>query len=237
MIPVPRLLLLLALVLIFACPAWGAKPPPQMTVHGSAQVSLPADQAQFNMAVVTTAPTADAALEANSSRLAAVEKALLQAGLESGEYRTGHFEIRPQWTPRPRNAGADWQPAIAGYTVSNSLHITTARLARVGALIQSGIESGANSIDGLSYGLADAHPARVKAIVQATANARSEAEATAGAAGLKLGPILSLQLDPPVEEGPVRIMRMAAGAAGPPLTAGEVSVRARVTIVFTIAPQ
>ncbi len=236
MIPVPRLLFLLALVLISAFPAWGAKPP-QMTVHGSAQVSRPADQAQFNMAVVTTAPTAEAALEANSSRLAAVEKALLQAGLESGEYRTGHFEIRPQWTPRPRNAGPDWQPAIAGYTVSNSLHLTTAKLARVGALIQAGIEAGANSIDGLNYGLADTRPARVKAIVQATANARSEAEAAAGAAGVKLGEILSLQLDPPVEEGPVRIVRMAAEAAAPPLTAGEVTVRASVTIVFTIAPQ
>ena len=236
MIPVPRLLFLLALVLISAFPAWGAKPP-QMTVHGSAQVSRPADQAQFNMAVVTTAPTAEAALEANSSRLAAVEKALLQAGLESGEYRTGHFEIRPQWTPRPRNAGPDWQPVIAGYTVSNSLHLTTTKLARVGALIQAGIEAGANNIDGLNYGLADARPARVKAIVQATANARSEAEAAAGAAGVKLGEILSLQLDPPVEEGPVQIVRMAAEAAAPPLTAGEVTVRARVTIVFTIAPQ
>ncbi len=233
-----RLLLLLTLVLLPTLPAWAeTPPPPQLTVHGSADLPLPADQAQLNIAVVTTAPSAAAALAANSKRLTAVEKALVGTGLEAKEYRTGHFEIRPEWTPRPREAGPDWQPAIAGYTVSNSLHLTTGKLSLVGALIEAGITAGANSINGLSYGLADVRPGRAKAITQAIANARNEAEAAARAAGVKLGEILSLQLEPAVEVAPVRMLRMAAEAAAPPLTPGEVTVRAGVTMVFAIAGQ
>jgi uncharacterized protein len=237
MAPVARLLLFLILACLPAQAAWAEKPPAQLTVQGSAELAFPADQAQLNMAVVTTAPTAEAALTANSSRLMAVEKALGKAGLETGEYRTGNFEIRPEWTPRPRNAGPDWQPAIAGYTVSNSLHLTTGKLPLVGALIEAGIKAGANSTSGLSYGLADVRPGRVKAIAQAIANARNEAEAAARAAGVNLGEILSMQLEPAVEVAPVRMLRMAAEPAAPPLTPGEVTVRAVVTMVFAIAGQ
>jgi uncharacterized protein len=231
------LLLLLTLASLQPLPAWAEKPPAQLTVHGSAELALPADQARLDLAVVTTAPSAAAALAANSSRLSAVEKALAQAGLETGEYRTGHFEIRPEWTPRPRDAAPDWQPSIAGYTVSNSLHLTTGKLNLVGALIEAGIKAGANSVNGLSYGLADMGPGRAKAIAQAIANARSEADAAARAASVKLGGILSMQLEPPVAVAPVRMVRMAAESAAPPLTPGEVTVPASVTMVFTLVGQ
>lgn len=231
-----RLLVLLLLVLFSTLPAWAeTPPPPQLTVHGSADLPLPADQAQLNIAVVTTAPAAAAALEANSKRLAAVEKALVETGLEAKEYRTGRFEIRPEWTPRPRNAGPDWQPTIAGYSVSNSLHLTTGKLSLVGALIDAAVKTGANSVEGLSYQLADWQPGRARAIALAIADARAEAEAAAGAAGVKLGKILSVQLDPPARVAPVRMVRVAAEAAAPPLTPGEVTVHAEVTMVFGIA--
>jgi len=234
----PRLLSFLLLVLT-AQPALAETGPiPQLTVRGSAQLAFPADQARFNLAVVTIDASAQGALEANNRHLRQVQEALLSAGLPLEECRTGHFEISPEWSPRPRDAQPDWQPAIVGYRVSNSLQVTTGRLPLVGALIEAGVKAGANSIDGLSYGLADPATGRAAALAAATNNAREEAEATARAAKVQLGKILSLEVEPVSIDAPVRMMRMAVAEAGaPPLTPGEVTVRAVVTIVFAIHPE
>lgn len=206
----------------------------QLTVHGSARVSLPADQARLNLAVVTTAPTAKAALAANSRGLAAVEAALQKAGLPSSDYRTGNFEIRPDWSPRPRDAAPDWRSAIIGYTVRNSLRVTTGQLERLGTLIEAGVAAGANAVDGLVFDLADASAAKTAAIAEATADANGQAKAAAAAAGVRLGPVRAIEVAPGPEPAPVRLMRMAAEAAAPPLSPGEVQVSAQVTVVYEI---
>ena len=233
-----RLLPVLVLILTAQPALADSAPVPQLTVHGSAQLAFPADQARFNLAVVTTDAGARGALETNNTRLRQVREALLTAGLPIEECRTGHFEITPQWSPRPRDAQPDWQPVIVGYRVSNSLQVTTGRLPLVGPLIEAGVKAGANSIDDLSYGLADPATGRAAALAAATDNARKEAGATARAAGVQLGNILSLEVEPVSIDAPVRMMRMAvAEAAAPPLTPGEVTVRAGVTIVFAIRPE
>lgn len=229
-----RSLLMLAIALLFALPAGATETPATLTVHGSAELSFPADQANLSIGVVTTAGTAEAALATNNSRLAAVKQAVLATGLKAEAMQTGQFEVRPDWTPRPRDAGSDWQPAIAGYTVINSLNLTIDDLPRVGAVIAASIKAGANRIDSLRYGLADPRSGRAKAITEATRNAYDEARTAAGAANVQLGPVVSLQLEPAVETAPIRMLRMAAEATPPPLSPGEISVRAAVTVVFTI---
>ena len=229
-------LLAVFLLILAAQPVYAeSSPTPQLTVHGSAQLAFPADQARFNLAVVTADSVARAALEANNKLLRQVQEALLLAGLPIEECRTGHFEISPEWSPRPREAQPDWQPAIVGYRVSNSLQVTTGRLNLVGTLIEAGVKAGANSIDGLSYGLANPATRRAAALAAATERAREEALATARAAKVQLGDILSLEVEPAAIDQPVRMMRMALAESGaPPLTPGDVMVRAGVTIVFAI---
>ena len=232
--PVPGLLPLLFIFVLFPFRAAAAPPEamPHLTVHGIAQVSLPADQARLNLAVVTHAATSKAALAANSRSLAAVEAALHKAGLAASEYRTGRFEIRPDWAPHPRDAGPEWRPAITGYTVSNSLQITTGKLDRLGALIEAGVAAGVNSVDSLVFDLADPAAGRAEAIARATRNARDEAQAAASAAGVRLGAIGSIEVEPGAESAPQRMLRVAAAEPVPPLSPGEVTIRAGVTMVY-----
>lgn len=227
--------LLLALPFFFLAtlPGFAQEAPPSLTVRGEARIEVPADQGQLTLAVVTTAATAAAALRQNSEKLRGVEKALVQAGLETGEYRTGQFSIHPEWSPRPDQAAPTWQPTIVGYTVNNSLHVTTGKLSLLGTLIEAGVKAGANQVEGLAFDLADAAPFRARTIGQAAANARTDALALANAAGVRLGAVLSLQLDP-AESAPRPMMLRMAEAASPPITPGEVSVRAGVTIVYRI---
>lgn len=230
-----RPLLLFVLLILLPLPGLAGESPRQLTVQGAARVEVPADRARLTVTVTTTAPTAEAALEANSETLRKVETALREAGLESEEYRTSRFQIRPEWTPRPAQPPAGWRPTISGYTASNGLLITTTRLPQVGPFIEVATRAGADGIDNLSFDLADPAAARTTAISRATATARGEAEALARAAGVGLGELLSAQLDS-AEGAPRPLMMRVAESTAPPLAPGNVSVPATVTLVYRIVP-
>ena len=121
--------------------------PPRLTVHGEAALEVPADQLRMEIGVVTDGPTAQAALDRNTAEMQRVVAALAAAGLSQSEYQTGQFQIQPQRAPRPRNPGPDWQPHIAGYTVTNRLSVKTTQIDRAGKLI--GVASGAGDEGGV----------------------------------------------------------------------------------------
>jgi uncharacterized protein YggE len=229
-----RLFLALLLLPLTVLPARADEAPPTLTVRGEARLEIPADQARLNLAVITTADDAESALQQNNARLRAVEKELTAAGLEKNEYHTGQFAIRPDWSPRPHDAKPDWKPAIVGYTVTNSIEVKTVRLTAVGRLIEAAARAGADNIQNLTFDLADPASHRDAAIAAATSNARGEALALAAAADVRLGPVLSLDLEPAGTPPRPRVMRMAAEAATVPITPGNVEIRAGVTVVYRI---
>lgn len=226
--------------LTFAPGPQTAEPPvPQLTVRGNAMLDKPADQLRMSLGVVTQSQDADDALTDNSRRMNDVVKALLKAGLPKDDYQTGRFSIQPQYARRPRDADADWTPRIAGYNVTNTIQVRTRKLELAGKLIQAANQAGANSIDSIGFDLADPRAHRAEAIATATRNARADAAVLAGAAGVKLVRILSIELDESGWRPPVPMARaglaMAEAAAPPPIEPGDVTVQASVTIIYAIA--
>lgn len=214
--------------------------PPQLLVPGDAVLEVPADQVQFSVGVTSEAADANTAMEMNSRALLQVEKALIHAGLNKGEYSTGQFQLRPRWSSRPRNAPPEWRPEIVGYTVQNSLNIKTVHLDRVGAMIGTANKAGANDIGQLRFSVADPRKYRQQAIASAVANARADAESAASAAGVKLGAVQDISLGqgaaspirPMAMDGMVRTM--AAEAAPPIIAPDDLQIRASVTLVFAL---
>ena len=106
-------------------------------------------------------------------------------------------------------------------------------LTKVGPVIDAGLGAGANTLDGVEFGLRNDEAARAQALADAAAKARSKAETLAKALGLRLGAILE------VAEGGVTIspppytkvgrMAMAELSAQTPVSAGQVGVEASVT--------
>jgi uncharacterized protein YggE len=215
---------------------------PRLSVRGDAVLHKPADQMRLRIAVVTEAQEAQAAVTENNRRTAAVVTAIEKVGLDKTEYQTGRFSIRPRHSRRPRQAAPDWMPQIIGYEVTNSLAIRTKKLDLAGKLIEAANNAGANSIDAISFDLADHRLHRAEAIATAAVNARADAAILARASEVRLVRILSIQLDdarPPAPDP--RMMRAEASIAGvasaPPIQPGDVPVQASVTIVYEIAPR
>ena len=153
---------------------------------------------------------------------------------------TGRFQIRPKYSRRPRQVPPDWKPQIVGFEVTNDLRIKTTRIDLAGKLIGTANTAGANSVEVTGFGLEDPRQYRAEAVATATRHAIEDARTLSEAASLDLVRILHVALDskPVQTTAPQMAMqaRAMADVGAPPITPGDVTIRASVTIVYEIAP-
>ena len=131
----------------------------------------------------------------------------------------------------------DWEHE-GRYVSDQSLGITLHDPARAGVVIAAATAAGADSVDGPSFSL-DAQTAAYRdALRSALADARSKADAAAGAMGVTI-----LGTSTIVENsgggGPIMYAADAAkssAAAAPPVKIGPVTVSAQVTVTYIYDP-
>jgi uncharacterized protein YggE len=201
-----------------------------LTVVGDGQVSAVPDAAWVNLGVQTDGETAQAAIEANGAAMAAVIRAVREQGVPETDIRTAAVNLTPI-TARNR-PGEETPPTVVGYRASNTITVSLTDVAKAGAVLDAGIAAGANLAGGLRFGFQDETALRRQALEQAAANARAKAESLAAALGLRLTGIAAVEEEP---SGPVPVARATASEAAQsvPVQPGELTVQARVRVVFT----
>ena len=113
--------------------------------------------------------------------------------------------------------------------------IRVRRLDELGAILDQVARDGANSFNGLQFGIAEPGPLRDAARRKAVEDAMARAALLAAAAGVSLGPVLSITDAPAGGPRPVMAdMAFARSAEALPVAAGELSLGASVSMVFAI---
>lgn len=228
----------LALAAIAGSSALGAgsgsnAPPRVLTVTGQGEVHAAPNEALLSAGVVTTARTAGAALSDNASAMNQVFATLKRAGVPEKNMQTSNFSVQPQYaTDKNGNTLRD----ITGYQVSNTVSVRVDDLSKVGPTLDALVASGANSIGDIAFTIKDPKPLMAKARTDAVADAIARAQVLAHAAGVTLGPIISIS-EGGYSEPPRPLYRMEAMAAAPaptPIAAGEESLTASVSITWAI---
>jgi uncharacterized protein YggE len=218
----------LALACTLAVPALAADPHTiAMTGHGEIR-GLP-DIAQVTAGVATTAPSAAQALSANSARMKGVFAALEKLGVPQKNIQTTNFFVSPQYT----NGDNNTPRRLTGYQVTNDVTARIEDVGKLGSTLDTLVASGANQINGISFSIQNDASLLEKARAQAIADARTRAETYAKAAGVALGPILSIS-EGGGQTPPRPMYRMAAMAADTQIAPGEQSVTADVSVVWEI---
>jgi uncharacterized protein len=205
--------------------------PPMVTVTGTGTVEAVPDIATLSIGVTTQGETAAEALTANSSALDAVMSRLTAAGIAAPDMQTSNLSLNPNWTGYDSSSVSG--PTIAGYVASNILTIRVRQLDGLGAVLDAAVADGANTLNGLTFGLANPDPALDEARKEAVADARARAELLATAAGVKLGRVISIS-EGVAPTDPVPMFRADASAAPVPVAGGEVGLSASVTIFYEI---
>ena len=238
-----RELIALLAVLVFVPSAASAQPNerrprlPSVTATGEAVITVEPDQAEIDIGVVTQAKNAPEAAKENAEKLARVMGEVKKLLGKGDEDKTASYSLNPNY--RYPQGG---KPEIVGYTATNVLHIQTGSLENVGKLIDVSMQSGANTIQRLSFTLKDEHSAQLQALRLASTKAKAKAEAMANALGLKIIRVLSVTegergVRPIVMPQP-RMAQMEAQAAAPtPVEAGTIEVRSTVSLTAEVGPK
>ncbi|MFT4013344.1 MAG: SIMPL domain-containing protein [Paracoccus sp. (in: a-proteobacteria)] len=212
----------------------GKQPQPaRLSVSGQGQASAPPDMAQITVGVSTQAETAQEAMAQNASRQKAVIEALKADGIEARDIQTSGLSLSPRMEYAENQA-----PKLVGYAVQNTISLRVRKLDGLGAVLDKLVATGANEVNGISFGRDDMVEAQDEARTEAVRDARRKAERMAAAADMRLGALRALS-DSPVVEGPRPMMAMAADARmaeHTPIEAGELNVTAQVTAVFDLLP-
>ena len=207
-------------------------PPRTITVTGDAEVASKPDQARLSAGVVTQADTAAAALNANSAAMNRVFAALRMAGIPENRMQTSNFSVQPQYAPfRPENPEPQ---RIIGYQVSNNVTVTVDDLTKVGPTLDALVRSGANQLGGIQFTIADPKPLAERARTLAVGDGAAKARTLAMAAGVTLGPLISIQEQMNIRPIPVFAMARAVATEATPIAEGEERVGVNVTMVYAI---
>ncbi|MBE2275315.1 MAG: SIMPL domain-containing protein [Rhodobacteraceae bacterium] len=231
------LLRTLPVAALFAAALWTAVParaetqPALITVTGEASVEQAPDMATVSIGVTSVSATAAQALSANSEAMRAVIDRLKAAGVADVDLQTTGLSVNPNWTGYDSSAS---EQRISGYTAANTLTVQIRVLETLGTVLDAAVSDGANTLNGLTFGLADPRPALDAARRSAVLDARAKAELLAEAAGVKLGAIVS------ISEGggygnPVPMYKAAASDSAVPVQQGQVSYQASVSVVWQLA--
>lgn len=218
-----------ALSLPFASPAL-ADGPATISVTGEGTVSSAPDLATISLGVTTTADTAAGAMAANSASLSAVLDRLKAASIAPRDMQTSNLTLNPNWVSYDNGSTSK----IQGYTASNILTVQVRALDRLGEVLDNTITDGANTLNGVTFGVAEPRPALDEARKKAVADAMARATLLVQAAGARLGPIVSIAEQSGFTQ-PMPMFRMeASDASAVPTAGGEVGLTASVTMVFEI---
>jgi uncharacterized protein YggE len=201
-----------------------------LTVTGTGSVETTPDLATVSLGLTTNGATAGAAMSANTDALTAVIARLKATGIEDRDIQTSNLSLNPNWVMNASGTASE----IQGYVATNMVTVRIRDLDQTGAVLDAAIADGANSLNGLTFGLQDPRPHQDAARRAAVADAVAIATLLSQAAGTKLGPILSIQEGAAFEPMPGPMYRTMADAAPVLVEAGSLDVSASVTLVFAI---
>lgn len=232
-IPVRRASILLSGLVLCGCLALAQTPAVRqgyVQASGSANLSVKPDQALLQLAVVTTAATANDASTQNASQVTAVLAALTGVLGASANIQTLSYTLQPNYNYPPNG-----QQMLTGYTATNTVQATILDLSVIGKVIDAGIAAGANRVQGLLFGLQNDQPQRTQALKMAAVQAKANADAMASGLGLTTGAVILVSQGATSTPSPLVLTGVVSGAQAPtPIENGVVNVQATVTIQVAI---
>ncbi len=165
-----------------------------ITIEGHGEVMAAPDMAQINSGVTTQGATAREALDANTAAMADLIAELKAAGIEARDIQTSGFSVNPNYvyTDERDANGYSLPPKINGYQVANTVTVTVRNLDSLGAILDKSVTVGANTVNGVTFAVADPSELYNEARKAAFEDARAKAELYAAAAGATLEEIQSI---------------------------------------------
>jgi uncharacterized protein YggE len=205
-----------------------------ITVTGLGEASAPADVVRINVGVQCDGPDVASALRDVGQRLEAVSAAARDHGVRDKDIQSSSVNLYPRY-------GHDGM-AIMGYQASHQLEVTSHDIDRAADLIAAFVGAAGNTltINSISLSVNDPDPLAEQAREAAFASAEAKAEQYARLSGRALADVVSVAENADQSQGwfanapTAEARRMSADSGGMRIEGGETTVRATVTVRWSL---
>jgi hypothetical protein len=205
--------------------------PPSIVTTGEAVVRRAPDQAFVTVSVESRARNPRDAQRQNAETMTAVQQRIAAAGVPKDAVRTLGYNIQQEFD------FVDGRRVARGYLARNAVEVRVDAIDRTGEVLDAAVQAGATSVASVRFDLKDRAAAEREALRLAVVDARARADAAAAGAGRAVDRVLRID-DTPQGAGPPRPMmamaREAADIQQTPIEAGELEIRAQVTLTVSI---
>lgn len=221
---------------VLAAPVAAQQPPgpPVIVTTGEGVVKQAPDRAWVTIAAESRARTAQEAQRVNTDAMTAVVEKIKASGVAADAIQTSGYNLQPEFDY------ANGKQTLRGYVARNQVQVRLDALAKTGEAIAAAVGTGATNVSGVRFDLKDRDSVERQALTLAVRDARRRADAAASGAGVQIERILRIEEQRDMGDivRPMRMdmamMKAEVGQAAVPIEAGEIEVRARVTLTVAI---
>ena len=212
-----------------------------ISIGGVGEVTATPDTAFVNSGVTSQGATAREALDANTKAMGELIETLKAAGIEARDIQTSGFSVSPNYVYSDARDANGYQlpPKITGYQVYNNVNVRVRELATLGSVLDKAVTVGANTINGVSFSVADPSKLYDEARKAAFADAKAKAQLYAEVAGEELGSIRNINESQGIVQPPQPYMMKAvaedSAAGAVPIEGGELSYSINVQVTWDFA--
>lgn len=229
----------LALVSLVAAAPLRAQAPasvqdPVVVAGGEGIAQAAPDRAWIAVSAESRAPSPREAQRRTAELMRPVLDSLRKARVPDEAVRTTGYDLQQEFD------FTNGKRVPRGYVARNSIEVRVDDVSRVGELLETVVNQGATSVSGLRFDLKDHAKLEREAVRLAVVNARLKAEAAAAGAGRALDRLVRIEeagtSSPPVPQ-PMPFARATLAqdvSAAPPVSVGQIEVRAQVTVTFSL---
>jgi uncharacterized protein YggE len=222
------------LILCLAAPAAAqtreAAPEPHVVVtSGEGLVQAVPDRAFVTVTAESKASSPREAQRRNTELMQPVQDKLRAAGIPADAIRTVAYELQREWEYTSNRR------IPRGYVARNSIEVRVDAIDRLGEILDIAVTAGATDVGAIRFDLKDRSKLEREALRLAVADARARAEAAAAGAGQTIAGVVRIEEQGVMVPPPMPMMRTSMAMkeeaqADVPVSAGQMEIRARVTL-------
>ena len=210
-----------------------ASPLSSIRVTGDSVVTAKPDRVLIDVGVLTQEKQSQNAVTQNAKVLDGIVAALHKLLGADADIKTINYALNPDYQYRPIGG----KSSVSSYTALNVVRVTLDDLEKVGPVIDTATQAGANHVESVRYTVRDQQVLHSQAVREAALKARASADALASALNLKIVRVVSVEEagdgSPPGPDAPD--LRDPAGSAPTPVQSSSFVVTANVTLTVEVS--
>ncbi len=197
-----------------------------LKVEGTGRVKVRPDIAVAELGAVTENRQLGTAQEENAASMTSIIRTLNGMGIPPADIQTSTYSITPQYDY------IEGRQVFRGYRVEHMLRVTIRDTARIGTIVDSAVQNGANQIGGITFSVSDPSPYYRQALDAAIDDALAKAGTIAAKLNIKVIRVPVQITETSFEQGAPAPFVFQTAAPATPVQTGQIEITARLAAVF-----